>query len=52
MTTRSAFRIGDIFGVIGSAIAVASASEAGRKPRARDLQRLGIDPDQFGRIGR
>ena len=41
-----------IFGTIGSAVRVANAVEAKRAPRARDLQALGIDPAQFGRIGR
>lgn len=45
-------RIVSFIDIFGSAVAAASASEAGRQPRARDLRRLGIDPEQFGRIGR
>lgn len=40
------------FGTIGSAISVAAAMEGHRKPRARDLRQLGIDPVQFEKIGR
>ncbi|MBE7183127.1 MAG: hypothetical protein INR68_01820 [Methylobacterium mesophilicum] len=39
--------IANIFGFLGSAVSVAAAAENGRKPRARDLQTLGIDPQQF-----
>jgi hypothetical protein len=35
---------------LGSAIAVASAVESGRRPLARDLEALGIDPRQFTKI--
>lgn len=36
----------------GSAIRASAAAEAGRMPAGRDLKRLGIDPVQYGRIGR
>jgi len=35
-----------------SAIAASSAVESGREPSAHALRRLGIDPEQFGRIMR
>ena len=35
---------------LGAANAVSAAVEGGRKPRARDLQELGIDPVSFGRV--
>lgn len=41
------FNLLDIF---GSAVAAAAATESGRAPRARDLRKLGIDPQQFRRI--
>lgn len=40
------------FRTLGSAIAVAQAVETGRRPSARDLETLGIDPSHFTRIGR
>lgn len=53
MTKRSAFtRIGSMFATFGSAAAVARAVEAGRMPRARDLNNLGIEPKAFETIGR
>jgi hypothetical protein len=47
---RSAF--GQLFDVLGSAIAVASAVESGRRPFDRDLDVLGIDPRNFRKIRR
>jgi hypothetical protein len=38
--------------IMGSAIAVASATEAGRRPKPHHLERLGIDPNHYSRIGR
>jgi hypothetical protein len=38
------------FAALGAANSVSAAVEAGRKPRARDLQELGIDPVNFGRV--
>jgi len=53
MTSRNTFtRIGGMFAAFGSAAAVARALEAGRKPRARDLAALGIEPKAFEKIGR
>ena len=53
MTPRSAFAaIGAFFDVIGSAVAVSSAVEANKRPRARDLRTLGIDPSAFDTITR
>ncbi|MDB5621509.1 MAG: hypothetical protein JWR39_72 [Devosia sp.] len=44
--------LGNIADVFGSAAAVASAVEAGRQPKARHLQTLGIDQDAFRSIGK
>ncbi len=53
MNTRNAFhRIGNAMRAIGSAVAAARAVEGGLTPEARHLRRLGIDPKQFGEIGR
>jgi hypothetical protein len=53
MNTRSAFnRIGDAVRTFGSAVAAARAVEGGKTPAARHLRNLGIDPAQFGQIGR
>jgi hypothetical protein len=38
--------------VFGSATAVSAAVEAGRAPKARHLETLGIDPVAFRSIGR
>ena len=53
MNNRTVFSaIGDAFALFGSAVAASRAVEAGRKPRANDLRRLGMDPAIFNRIGR
>jgi hypothetical protein len=53
MTNRKILSaIGDLFTTFGSAVAASRAVEAGRKPRADDLRRLGMDPAIFNRIGR
>ncbi len=39
-----------LFDIFGSAIAAAGAADVNRHPRARDLRRLGIDPDQYRTI--
>jgi hypothetical protein len=53
MNTRSAFnRIGNAMRAFGSAVAASRAIESGLTPEARHLRRLGIDPKQFGEIGR
>lgn len=41
-----------MFDVFDSARAVSAAVQGRRSPRPRDLVRLGIDPEQFSRIGR
>lgn len=45
-------RLLGLFDVFGSAIAAAGAADSNRQPRARDLRRLGIDPDQYRGIAR
>jgi hypothetical protein len=53
MNKRNTFtRIGEMIATFGSAVAVANAVEAGRRPRARDLATLGIEPRAFERIVR
>ncbi|CCV03240.1 conserved hypothetical protein [Mesorhizobium metallidurans STM 2683] len=53
MGSRKLFSaIGDIFTTFGSAVAASRAVEAGRKPRANDLRKLGMDPAAFDKIGR
>lgn len=53
MTKRSTFSaIGELFVAFGSAVAASRAVEAGRKPRARDLDNLGIEPTAFDKISR
>lgn len=42
--------IGEFFDMMGSAIKAAAALEAGRRPTARDLRQLGIDPVRFNGI--
>lgn len=43
-------RAGAVFAALGAAGASASALEGGRRPRARDLRALGIDPAGFDTI--
>ena len=50
MTKRNAFIT--LLDTIGSALNVAAAVESHGKVRSRDLRQLGIDPVQFGKIGR
>lgn len=45
-------RLGSVFDAFGSAVAVASAVEAGRVPQSKHLRTLGIDPEAFRSIGR
>jgi hypothetical protein len=53
MTNRKILSaIGELFTTFGSAVAASRAGEAGRKPRADDLRKLGMDPAVFNRIGR
>jgi len=44
-------RVGAVFGAFGSAVAAGTAVEEGRKPRERDLNRLGIDAAAYRAIG-
>ena len=44
--------VSEILSVIGNALASASAVQQGRRPRAKDLRGLGIDPAEFRKIGR
>ena len=57
--TMSTFRksistgfLGRAFAVIGAASAVSAAVEGKRRPRASDLETLGIDPKSFEHYGR
>ncbi|WP_195164351.1 hypothetical protein [Mesorhizobium sp. NBSH29] len=52
MTSRTLNAFNEFFAIFGSAIAVSSAVENGRKPRARDLRTLGINTEAFDRIRR
>ena len=53
MTNRKILSaIGDLFTTFGSAVAASRSVEAGRRPRADDLRKLGMDPAVFNRIGR
>jgi hypothetical protein len=49
---KQGFRHGfsEFFSVVGSAIAVSSATRERRSPRDADLERLGIDPQQYRTI--
>ncbi|HEY4193428.1 MAG TPA: hypothetical protein VGM46_12345 [Mesorhizobium sp.] len=51
-TTIRNSTFGRLFGSLGSAIAVAIAVDAGRRPLARDLEALGIDSREFAKIRR
>ena len=44
-------RLVEVFSIMGDVIAAAAAVRVHRRPDARTLRRLGIDPEQFGRIG-
>lgn len=44
--------VGEFFDFMGSAMAVSAAVRNRQPARAADLQRLGIDPEQFSRIRR
>jgi hypothetical protein len=53
MAKRNTFtRIGDMIATFGSAVAVANAVEARRRPHTRDLANLGIEPKAFETISR
>jgi hypothetical protein len=49
---RKRSALGEVFSLMGDAIAAAAAVRAHRQPDAQTLRRLGIDPEQFGAIGR
>lgn len=52
-TIRNSIRtgfLGRAYAALGAANAVSAAVEAGRRPRARDLTELGIDPISFGQV--
>jgi hypothetical protein len=46
---RGAF--GRAFAVVSAAIAVSAAVENHRRPKSRDLNTLGIDPNAFDKLG-
>ncbi len=46
------FVIGDFLNTFGGAAAASHAVQAGRKPRANNLRKLGMDPGAFDNIGR
>lgn len=48
----AAGRLLSLLGLLTSAAAASASVERGAQPKGRDLRRLGIDPEQFGRIGR
>ena len=50
-SVRTGF-FGRAFAVLGAANAVSAAVEAGRRPRARDLTTLGIDPASVDHVAR
>lgn len=50
--TRKPSLLRDLFSMFGAANAAAAATHEHRYPRARDLQALGIKPEQFRSIGR
>jgi len=45
-------RIGKVFSTIADAVAVSAAVRENRRPAERHLRGLGIDPAQFGQIGK
>ena len=45
-------QINGFISLFRSAAAAAAAIEGGYGPKARDLRTLGIDPEQFRKIGR
>lgn len=50
MFTRQRTTLGEVFGIIGDALATAAAVRQHRQPAARHLRGLGIDPEQFRQI--
>jgi hypothetical protein len=45
-------RLTGMLDVLGSAFAVSAAVESGQRAKARDLRRLGIDPERFDELRR
>lgn len=41
-----------LIALFGAAASAAAAAESGRRPRNRTLETLGIDPEQYRKIGR
>ncbi len=53
MTARTKISfLGEVLSVMGDAIAAAAAVRQHRTPRAENLVKLGIDPEQFREIRR
>jgi len=52
LRNRYAKAVGQMLEILGAAVAVSSAVEGKRPPRHRDLQRLGISPENFSHIRR
>jgi hypothetical protein len=52
MAKRAFSAIGEFFDMFGSAVAVSRAIDNGRRPDARHLRALGIDPRNFDNIRR
>jgi hypothetical protein len=52
MATKLRTGLAQVFSIIGDAMATASAIEQGRRPAARHLRGLGIDPEAFRQIKR
>jgi hypothetical protein len=49
---KSTSGLARIIDAISGAIALAAAHESGRKPASRHVEALGIDPVEYGKIGR
>lgn len=47
---RAAHAVGSVFSALAAARACAAAVDAGRKPAARHLNTLGIDPEAMSRV--
>jgi len=50
--SKNKWRMGGFLGTLTDAISVSNAVRERRQPNAHSLRRLGIDPEQFNRIGR
>lgn len=49
---KSSSSFARILNAISGAMALAAAHESGRKPARRHVEALGIDPAEYGKIGR